>query len=163
MFILPKVLLRDVNGEELAFGKYRPESIVMPEGQQQLTKEERDFLYGFAVWIYRAIVVYKNDTTNDTTIVYQKKITQAGRGSRRQSNTFLVYRVQIHRAAILNDCRSCAYGACPIYLVISSMEVFQYEKEETLVVLIELQQCEQYVRNVLLCRRLPRPAWVIFF
>lgn len=89
VFILPKVLLRDVNGEELAFGKYAPESIVKPEGQEKLSKEERDFLYGFAVWIYRAIVVYKNDKTNDTTIVYQKKIAQAGRGSRRQSNTFL--------------------------------------------------------------------------
>lgn len=89
VFILPKVLLRDVDGQELAFGKYRPESIVMPEGQKQLTKDERDFLYGFAVWIYRAIVVYKNDKTNDSTIVYQKKITQAGSGSRRQSNTFL--------------------------------------------------------------------------
>lgn len=89
VFILPKVLLRDVDGQELAFGKYRPESIVMPEGQKQLTKDERDFLYGFAVWIYRAIVVYKNDKTNDSTIVYQKKITQAGFGSRRLSNTFL--------------------------------------------------------------------------
>lgn len=89
VFILPKVLLRDVDGQELAFGKYRPESIVMPEGQKQLTNDERDFLYGFAVWIYRAIVVYKNDKTNDSTIVYQKKITQAGFGSRRLSNTFL--------------------------------------------------------------------------
>lgn len=89
VFILPKVLLRDVEGKELAFGKYAPESIVKPEGQEKLSKEERDFLYGFAVWIYRAIVVYKNDKTNDTTIVYQKKIAQAGRGSRRQSNTFL--------------------------------------------------------------------------
>ena len=33
--------------------------------------------------------MYKNDKTNDSTIVYQKKIAQAGRGSRRQSNTFL--------------------------------------------------------------------------
>lgn len=89
VFILPKVLLRDVDGKELAFGKYAPESIVMPGGQKQLSKEERDFLYGFAVWIYRAIVVYKNDKTNDSTIVYQKKIAQAGRGSKRQSNTFL--------------------------------------------------------------------------
>lgn len=89
VFILPKVLLRDVEGKELAFGKYAPESIVKPEGQEKLSKEERDFLYGFAVWIYRAIVVYKNDKTNDSTIVYQKKIAQAGRGSRRQSNTFL--------------------------------------------------------------------------
>ena len=89
VFILPKVLLRDVEGKELAFGKYAPESIVKPEGQEKLSKEERDFLYGFAVWIYRAIVVYKNDKNNDSTIVYQKKIAQAGRGSRRQSNTFL--------------------------------------------------------------------------
>ncbi len=89
VFILPKVLLRDVDGKELAFGKYRPESIITPEGQEQLTKEEHDFLYGFAVWIYRAIVVYKNDQRNDTTIVYQKKIAQAGRGSKRQSNTLL--------------------------------------------------------------------------
>ena len=89
VFILPKVLLRDVDGKELAFGKYAPESIVMPEGQKRLTQEERDFLYGFAVWIYRAIVVFKGDKSNDTSIVYQKKITQAGRDGRRQSNTFL--------------------------------------------------------------------------
>lgn len=89
VFILPKVLLRDVNGEELAFGKYNPKAIVNPEGQELLTKEERDFLYGFAVWIYRAIVVYKNGKDNDTTIIYQKKINQIGRGNRRKSNTFL--------------------------------------------------------------------------
>ena len=89
VFILPKVLLRDVGGEELAFGKYSPKAIVNPEGQELLTKEERDFLYGFAVWIYRAIVVYKNGKNNDTTIIYQKKINQIGRGNKRKSNTFL--------------------------------------------------------------------------
>lgn len=89
VFILPKVLLRDVNGEELAFGKYSPKAIVNPKGQELLTKEERGFLYGFAVWIYRAIVVYKNGKDNDTTIIYQKRINQIGRGNRRKSNTFL--------------------------------------------------------------------------
>lgn len=54
-----------------------------------MTKEERDFLYGFAVWIYRAIVVYKNDKSNDSTIVYQKMINQVGGSSKRKSNTFL--------------------------------------------------------------------------
>ena len=76
VFILPKVLLRDVDGKELAFGKYQPYDIINPEGQEKLTKEERNFLYGFAVWIYRAIVVYKNDKSNDSTIVYQKMINQ---------------------------------------------------------------------------------------
>lgn len=89
VFILPKVLLRDVEGKELAFGKYQPYDIINPEGQEKLTKEERDFLYGFAVWIYRAIVVYKNDKSNDSTIVYQKMINQVGGSSKRKSNTFL--------------------------------------------------------------------------
>ena len=89
VFILPKVLLRDVDGKELAFGKYQPYNIINPEGQEKLTKEERDFLYGFAVWIYRAIVVYKNDKSNDSTIVYQKMINQVGGSSKRKSNTFL--------------------------------------------------------------------------
>lgn len=89
VFILPKVLLRDVDGKELAFGKYLPNEIINSEGQANLTKEERDFIYGFAVWIYRAIVVYKNDKNNDSTIVYQKKINQVGGGNKRKSNTFL--------------------------------------------------------------------------
>ena len=89
VFILPKVLLKDVNGKELAFGKYDPRDIVELNDKSPLNKIERDFIYKFAVWIYRAIVVYKNDKRNDSTIVYQKKIAQAGRGSRRQSNTFL--------------------------------------------------------------------------
>ena len=72
-----------------SFGKYLPYEIISPEGQKKLTKEERDFLYGFAVWIYRAIVVYKNDKSNDTTIVYQKMINQVGGSSKRKSNTFL--------------------------------------------------------------------------
>lgn len=89
VFILPKVLLRDVDGVELAFGKYLPSDIVNPDGQEVLTKDERDFIYGFAVWIYRAIVVYKNGKNNDSIIVYQKKINQVGNGSKRKSNTFL--------------------------------------------------------------------------
>lgn len=89
VFILPKVLLRDVDGKELVFGKYQPKDIVNPIGQDKLNKEERDFVYGFAVWIYRAIVVYKNDKNNDSTIVYQKKINQVGGASQRKSNTFL--------------------------------------------------------------------------
>lgn len=89
VFILPKVLLRDVDGVELAFGKYLPSDIVNPDGQEVLIKDERDFIYGFAVWIYRAIVVYKNGKNNDSTIVYQKKINQVGNGSKRKSNTFL--------------------------------------------------------------------------
>ncbi|MCR5044108.1 MAG: restriction endonuclease [Bacteroidaceae bacterium] len=89
VFILPKVLLKDVCGQELAFGKYLPEDIVSPDKNKNLEVQERDFLYKFAVWIYRAIVVYKNDKKNDTDIVYHTKIAQIGKGSRRLSNTYL--------------------------------------------------------------------------
>jgi len=76
VFILPKVLLKDVDGEELVFGKYSPYDILKINEECPLNKTERDFIYKFAVWIYRAVVVYKNDTRNDSTIVYQKKIVQ---------------------------------------------------------------------------------------
>ena len=89
VFILPKVLLKDVNGQELVFGKYKPEEIVNLDDNNPLKPEERDFLYKFAVWIYRAIVVFKNNKRNDTGIVYHQKIAQVGTCSRRLSNTYL--------------------------------------------------------------------------
>jgi LlaJI restriction endonuclease. len=95
VFILPKVLLKDVNGQELAFGKYKPEDIVTPDKNKELEAQEKDFLYKFAVWIYRAIVVYKNDRRNDTDIVYHTKIAQIGKGSRRLSNTYLDILLQL--------------------------------------------------------------------
>ena len=89
VFILPKVLLKDVNGQELVFGKYKPEDIVCPDKDREMEAQEKDFLYKFAVWIYRAIVVFKNDKRNDTGIVYHQKIAQVGTGTRRLSNTYL--------------------------------------------------------------------------
>ena len=95
VFILPKVLLKDVNGQELAFGKYIPEDIVSPDKNKDMEVREKDFLYKFAVWIYRAIVVFKNDKKNDTSIVYHTKIAQIGKGSRRLSNTYLDILLQL--------------------------------------------------------------------
>ena len=90
VFILPKVMLKDVDGKELVFGKYEPRDIInFVPGKTFKDKAEEDFIYKFAVWIYRAIVVYKNDRHNDTDIVYQKRIAQAGCGRRRQTSTFL--------------------------------------------------------------------------
>ncbi len=89
VFILPKVLLEDKNGKELVFGKYRPEDIINIDANNPFTQQEKNFIYEFAVWIYRAIVVFHNDKRNNTSIVYHKKIAQAGKGSRHLSNTFL--------------------------------------------------------------------------
>lgn len=89
VFILPKVLLEDINGEERVFGKYKPEDIIDLVKANPLSKEHRDFIYEFAVWIYRAITVYHNDKSTDSSIVYHKTILQVGKGQRRLSNTFL--------------------------------------------------------------------------
>lgn len=95
VFILPKVLLKDVDGQELVFGKYLPEDIVEPAKNKNLDIHEKDFLYKFAVWIYRAITVYKNDRNNDSSIVYHTKIAQVGKGRRRLSNTYLDILLQL--------------------------------------------------------------------
>lgn len=89
VFILPKVLLKDEKGQELAFGKYRPEEIANLDDYNPLNREERNFLYKFSVWIYRAIVVYKNDRRSDTNIVYHAQIAQLENGRKRLSNTYL--------------------------------------------------------------------------
>lgn len=89
VFILPKVLLKDKDNGEFVFGKYKPEEIANLDKNNPLTYEERNFLYKFAVWIYRAIVVYKNSRNYDSGIVYHKQIAQVGNGRRRLSNTYL--------------------------------------------------------------------------
>lgn len=89
VFILPKVLLEDIDGKEMVFGKYKPEDIIHLDKNTQLTQKEKDFIYEFSVWIYRTIDVFRTDRNNQTDIVYHKKIIQIGKGSRRLSNTFL--------------------------------------------------------------------------
>lgn len=89
VFILPKVLLEDIDNEERVFGKYKPEEIIDLDKANPLSREHRDFIYEFAVWIYRAITVYHNDKSTDSSIVYHKTILQVGKGKRRLSNTFL--------------------------------------------------------------------------
>lgn len=92
VFILPKVLLMEDEEEEkvnLVFGKYRPEDIMNLDEHNPLKKNERDFIYKFAVWIYRSIVVYKNDKKLDTSIVYQVTMQQVLQGKYTRSNTYL--------------------------------------------------------------------------
>ena len=95
VFILPKVLLKDVkeaNGnteKELVFGKYKPEVLLNLNTNNPLDQIEQNFLYKFAVWIYRAIVVYKNSKKHDLDIIYSSHIAHVGGGKRRLSNTFL--------------------------------------------------------------------------
>jgi hypothetical protein len=85
VFILPKVL---IDGNNKVFGKYAPEDIVDIDKQDWLTDEEYRFLYEFAVWIYRAIAVFKN-SQKDTSIIRHKQVVKVGKGKKRLANTYL--------------------------------------------------------------------------
>ena len=88
VFILPKVLLEDKGDRELVFGHHDPKDIINLDEKNPLSETEKKFIYEFAVWIYRAIVVFKQ-SNQDSGIVFHKKIIQAGKGRRKLSNTFL--------------------------------------------------------------------------
>ncbi len=89
VFILPKVLLEVKNGCELVFGQYRPEDIICIDEDSPLSEVQKNFIYDFSVWIYRAVVVFYNDKGNDTSIVFHKKMAQVNKGRRQRNNTFL--------------------------------------------------------------------------
>ncbi len=88
VFILPKVLLETVGDVDLVFGKYLPQEIINIDTNKDITQIEKNFIYEFAVWIYRAIVVFQN-SHKKSNIVFHKKIIQIGKGGRKLSNTFL--------------------------------------------------------------------------
>lgn len=89
VFILPKVLITvGEDGKEKAFGEYDPADIICVDKDSPLTDTQRRFIYEFAVWIYRAIDVYRNKNKKNG-IIYYKHIAQMGNGRRRMSNTFL--------------------------------------------------------------------------
>ena len=90
VFILPKVVLEATqSGQELVFGKYLPEDIIDFEKCNGVERHEIQFLYEFAIWIYRAVTVFKSEKSNDTTIVYQKQTIKIGKGGKKVTNTFL--------------------------------------------------------------------------
>lgn len=85
VFILPKVLM---NQENLVFGRLKPEEIIDFDNARGVSSVERNFIYEFAVWIYRAITVF-NKSKKDNDIVYHRQVTQMGGNRRHQSQTFL--------------------------------------------------------------------------
>ena len=85
VFILPKVLIDE---QGLVFGKYEPKDLIHLD-EAKIDEKHRKFLYEFAVWIHRAIVVY-NDTHEKNEIVLHRQIENEGKGShKKKSNTLL--------------------------------------------------------------------------
>lgn len=86
VFVLPKVLI-DEHG--LVFGKYDPAKLIhLDRDEVKLEAHEKKFLYEFAVWIHRAIVVY-NTANENNGIVLRREIESDGNGAKKKSNTLL--------------------------------------------------------------------------
>ena len=89
VFILPKVLITiGHDKQELVFGEHRPEDIINIDKDSPLKDEQKRFIYEFAVWIYRAIDVYRANNKKSG-IIYYKHIAEMSKGRRRVNNTFL--------------------------------------------------------------------------
>lgn len=89
VFILPKVLITVTKDKrELVFGEYQPEDIINIDSNTLLSDQQKRFIYEFAVWIYRAIDVYRTKNSKSQ-IIYYRHIAKVGNGRRRMSNTFL--------------------------------------------------------------------------
>lgn len=85
VFILPKVLI-DEQGK--VFGEYEPQNLIHLD-EAKIDERHRKFLYEFAVWIHRAIVVY-NKSHEKNEIVLHRQIEDEGKGShKKKSNTLL--------------------------------------------------------------------------
>lgn len=88
VFILPKVLLEGEEGGELLFGKYPPEDVINLAGQQLLNPQEYDFVYQLTVWVYRAIVVFR-DSHPESDVVQQQLVQHMSNGRLQECNTYL--------------------------------------------------------------------------
>ncbi len=85
VFILPKVLIDE---QGMVFGEYEPQNLIHLD-EAKIDDRHRKFLYEFAVWIHRAIVVY-NESHEKNEIVLHRQIEDEGKGShKKQSNTLL--------------------------------------------------------------------------
>ena len=80
VFILPKVLITVTKDKrELVFGEYQPEDIINIDSNTLLSDQQKRFIYEFAVWIYRAIDVYRTKNSKSQ-IIYYRHIAKVGNG-----------------------------------------------------------------------------------
>ena len=106
VFFLPKVLLEQVeidgvkkdrvfavkDDPKLSVG-FAPEEIIDPESVmsdgRKLSDEQKEFLYEFAVWIYRAIAQFK-DQNKHTSAVWEQKAKESSAYKRRYETSTLL-------------------------------------------------------------------------
>lgn len=98
VFILPKVVLEDKDKKELMFGEYDSHDLVNLDkwyNQNKDTdkgKQIHDFIYELSVWIYRSLVVFRDNLKKDgkkSDIILEQHVQQMGNGRTAKLHTFL--------------------------------------------------------------------------
>lgn len=87
IFFLPKVLMEQdgrvfkIPGDPRLADGFTPEELIDPSAldgtERELTEEQKDFLYEFAVWIYRSLAHY-DETHPDNEIVWRQRSPESG-------------------------------------------------------------------------------------
>lgn len=83
--VLPKVLM-DEDG--MVCDNFTPEELMCKQQAQEGQSQLLAFVHGFAVWMYRAISVYR-EKHPDSDIAVSSQITQMGHGKKREQYTLL--------------------------------------------------------------------------
>lgn len=85
VFFLPKVV---INEQRLLLNRYTPEELIDVERSKKLRREDRDFIYGLSVWIYRAVREFQRQN-EENDIVYVNTYSRLDGSSNRVQNTLL--------------------------------------------------------------------------
>ena len=85
VFFLPKVVIDE---QQRLLGRYTPEELIDVERCKRMRREDREFIYGLSVWIYRAIREFQRQN-EESDIVYVNTYSRLDGSSNRVQNTLL--------------------------------------------------------------------------
>jgi len=85
VFFLPKVV---INEQKQLLDRYTPKELIDVEKCKRMRREDKDFIYGLSVWIYRAIRQFQC-VNEDSDIVYVNTYSRLDGSSNRVQNTLL--------------------------------------------------------------------------
>ena len=85
IFFLPKVVLDE---NDLVLNRYKPEEILDVEKCERMEREDRDFIYGLSVWIYRAVREFQH-LNPESEIVYQNTFSRIDGSNTKVSNALI--------------------------------------------------------------------------
>lgn len=90
IFFLPKVVLeeKEKDGEDKVFGESPEDIISISDKDCKLDTTKRGFVSELAVWIYRALMIYRETHPNQD-ILLERNIAQIGNRKQRLSDTLL--------------------------------------------------------------------------